>query len=177
MIRTAMLSLVALVLSVASSFASTFGTVQYQTVVCNGVSVPRFVITANLPMAKGFSWSLYAQIDRNWSEAYVGPAYTPTSWSQIGVQFGTEAYTKVARKAAFIWVGQNSVSALALVEGGGSARFTALNAMYSAKRFAGGYVYDTILGHGAKASYTAKPYTAWVSMQERGSKATLQYNF
>ena len=176
MIRTATMSLVALVLSLTSSFAAT-GTVQYQTVVCRGATVPRFVVTANLPLAGKFSWFLYAQTDRNWSEAYVGPAFCPTAWSQVGVQFGTEAYTKVTRKAAFIWVGRKSVSVLAVVEGGGSARFTAIDAKYSAKRFAAGYVYDTILGHGAKVSYMAKPYTAWLSMQERGTKATLQYNF
>jgi hypothetical protein len=176
MVRTAMLSLVALVLMFATSFAAT-GAVQYQSVVCNGVSVPRFVVTADLPMAHGFSWSLYAQTDRDWSEAYVGPAYTPTSWSQIGIQFGTEAYTKVTRKAAFVWIGQKSMSVLALVEDGGSDRFTAMDAKYSAKKIAAGYVYDTILGHGAKVAMTVSSYTLSASTQERGQKLIIQYNF
>jgi hypothetical protein len=178
MVRTLVLSLVALMLSVSSCFAAVSGSVQYQTVIVDGLSTPRFVMTADLPVAHGFSWSFYAQTDRNWSEAYVGPAYTPTAWSQIGVGFGTEAYTKVIRKAAFIWVGHGSLSALAAVEGGGSARFTALSAMYSAKQFSAGYVYDTILGHGVKVSVKAsKTYAAWVTAQDRGAKLTLQYGF
>ncbi len=178
MIRTIMLSLVALVLSVTSSFAAASGSLQYQTIIVDGLSTPRFVVTADLPIGHGFSWSLYAQTDHNWSEAYVGPAYAPTSWSQVGIQFGTEAYTTVARKTAFIWLGQKQVSVLALVEGGGSDRFTAIDAKYLAKQFAAGYVYDTILGHGAKVSVSAsKTYKVWVSAQERGQKITLQYSF
>lgn len=165
-------------LSISTSFAGTSGTVQYQTVLTDNVATPRFVATANLPMAHGFSWSLYAQSDRSWSEAYVGPAYSPTAWSQVGVQFGTESDTKVTRKAAFIWVGQKNVSVLALVEGGGSERFTAVDANYTVQRCTAGYVYDNFFGHGGKVSCkVATTYALWASMQERGSKITLQYGF
>lgn len=178
MFRKALLSLLALALSATSSFAAASGSLQYQTVIVDGLSTPRFVVTADLPISHGFSWALYAQTDRNWSEAYIGPAYALTSWSQVGVQFGTEAYTKVTRKSAFIWVGRQNVSVLALVEGGGSGRFTAIDAKYSAKQFAAGYTYDTILGHGAKVTISAsKTYKVWVAAQERGQKVTLQYNF
>ncbi len=178
MFRTMTLSLVALVLSVVSSMAATSGNVQYQTVIVDGLNTPRFVVTADLPISGKLSWSLYAQTDHNWSEAYVGPAYCPTSWSQIGIQVGTEAYTTVARKAAFIWMGRKQLSVLALVEGGGSDRFTAIDAKYSAKQFAAGYVYDTILGHGAKVSVNASStYKVWVAAQEHGQKLSLQYNF
>lgn len=84
----------------------------------------------------------------------------------------------MTRKAAFIWVGQKHVSVLAVVEGGGSDRFTAIDAKYSTKQFAAGYVYDTILGHGAKVSVNAsKTYKVWVAAQERGQKISLQYGF
>lgn len=177
MFRT-MLMLVALSLSAVPCFAQTWGTVQYQTIIIDGQTTPRFVVTANLPITKGFSWSLYAQTDRNWSEAYAGPAYAPTAWSQVGVQIGTEAYTKVSRKAGFVWLGVKHVSVLALVEDGGSGRFTAMNASLNEGAVTTGYVYDSILGHGAKASVkVAKTYTLWASAQEHGAKLTLQYGF
>jgi hypothetical protein len=91
MFRTIMLSLVALVLSVVSSMAATSGNVQYETVIVDGQSTPRFAVTADLPISGKLSWSLYAQADHNWSESCVGPVYCPTSWSQIGLQVGTRA--------------------------------------------------------------------------------------
>lgn len=79
MFRTILLSLIALVLSVTSSFAATSGSLQYQSVIVDGLSTPRFVVTADLPITGKLSWSLYAQVDHSWSEAYAGPAYCPTS--------------------------------------------------------------------------------------------------
>lgn len=177
MIRTALLSLVAMLLSVATSNAQMFGTVEYQTVIIDGQSTPRFVMTANLPMANGLSWSLYAQTDRNWSEAYVGPAYAPVRWAQVGVGFGTEAYTNVTRKAAFAWLGYHQASVLGIVENGASGRFTLIDAKFAVQQVAAGYVYDSILGHGAKASLIWKPYVLSAESHERGSKLTVQYAF
>lgn len=178
MFRTMTLSLVALALSYTTCFAAVSGKLQYQTVIVDGLSTPRLVVTADLPISGKLSWSLYAQADHNWSEAYVGPAYCPTSWSQIGLQVGTEAYTTVTRKAAFIWAGQGHMSVLALVEGGGSDRFTAVDANYTAKCCTAGYVYDTILGQGVKVSVSAsKTYKVWVTAQEHGQKLSLQYSF
>jgi hypothetical protein len=95
----------------------------------------------------------YLSVSRNWSEAYVGPAYSFTPNFGLEIGYGVES-GQPGRWGGDVWACQGKVSAVYLFEAGGSGAWHKLKLLYSATpRLTAGLVEKSGDGFGATASY------------------------
>ncbi len=60
----------------------------------------------------------FGLVSEHWAEAQFGLAYSPNSWSQIGLMAGFEQAPDLFRTGGFIWLGKGNLSILTLLEKG-----------------------------------------------------------
>lgn len=95
----------------------------------------------------------YYLVGKNWSEAYVGPTYSPTPWSQFGVSLGMETADQPVRAAASAWFGKGRHSLLGAVEAGGSGKWYMVDyKALIAKGIKAGVIFKRFLGIGPQVS-------------------------
>lgn len=87
----------------------------------------------------------YYLVGKNWSEAYVGPTYSPAPWSKFNVSLGMETADKPVRGAASAWFGKGRHSLLGAVEAGGSGKWYVVD-------------YRALIGRGIKAGIIFKRF-------------------
>jgi len=152
------LMLAVLVLFVATcAAAGDFAEVQ----VTNGTPNLDFYLTGKIHGKLG--WSAWALASENWSEAFAGPTFAPTTWSEVGFSAGLESGGN--RFGESLWLGHGRYSALVLYEHGHTGPWHKIVAKASLGHgFAAGYHDQAFVGRGLHAAYTRKKITFWTAL-------------
>lgn len=94
------------------------GFVQAEWVANGGNVVPTLDALTVLKFEHGLSANAFFLVTEGWAQAYMGPAWAPTDWLEVGVSVGGQQIDGelAARYAATLWLGTDIYSLLAIVE-------------------------------------------------------------
>lgn len=83
---------------------------------------PTFTLTTYVDHRISNTWGVFgwALVGEAWSEGYAGVLFIPKPWIEIGLGAGLEQDKNLYRLGASLWLGNDRVSSLTLVEYGGS---------------------------------------------------------
>lgn len=179
--------LFALILTVVLTVAVTdyvlagdgYGYVEYQSSIANGRLEHTIDASINKPSTTHFGWSAFLLSCGGWSEAYVGPTYSPTAWMQVGTAFGIESHPQQSRVGSFVYFGQEGhpLTFVLINEQGGSGSWTKSVGSYNLasqpdEKFCLGGHYQTFYGFGPHAEFGAKPMTLWITYFPKADAGT-----
>jgi len=111
-------------------------------------------------------------------EFYVGPAWKPLPWLQVGIGAGREIMPGMhnsARRNAFVSIDREKFSVYATRENGGSDPWHKVIALYKVTEVvSAGAMYETFLGVGPRVEYNiSKNVTVWGALlRDRDTKET-----
>ena len=89
-----------------------------------------FDLFAQDQISTELGWFSYFLVTDGWSEAYVGPTYSPNPNLQIGLGYGLEQADDPGRFGGYVWAGKGKFSATWLFEDGGTGPWHRLNLGY-----------------------------------------------
>ena len=108
-------------------------------------------------------WSAFGLVNEGWGQAYAGPTFAPTSWSEVGFSVGVESGGK--RFAESLWLGKGRVSVLAIHEHGYTGSWHKVTAdVAMAKGLSVGYHDQAFLGRGPRVQLTRGKVSVWSAL-------------
>jgi hypothetical protein len=114
----------------------------------------------------------YTTVSEYWSEAYIGPTFSPNANCQVGLGLGVESGHDSARWGGFAWAGQGKASILYLFEDGGSGAWHKLKTGYQiSPRFRVEILEKTSAGLGLGVEHKLDANTC-LRVESFGGKAT-----
>lgn len=130
--KVALAVMAVMALSASASFAAVSGWIEQRTVVAASNLTPTFdgILFKNGTVVNTFCYFLAGP----YSETYVGPRYTPTSWSEFGAGLGVESSSPVLVKGGYVWLGRGRWSAAGVIERG-AATFLKWEGNYQPTKF------------------------------------------
>jgi len=138
-----------------------------------------FFVTGHFTTKWG--WSAWSANSHPWSEAYVGPTFTPAKWISFSTAFGLETYNHPLRTGNSVWIGSKRWNLLSIQEYGGSGYWHKDTGTYALNsRFSIGAFSQRHVGTGPYTEMKlAHGLTAWggVASTEKKGLAGIRYRF
>ena len=158
--------------------------VENQYTVKNGNITPKIdgLFFGTIPGAGRFGTYGWFQADNGYAQAYFGPTFMTTSWSQVGTAVGLEQGSTTPRFGSFFWAGKGGNYLVVLFdEAGGSGRWYKIETKISILKIAGlGPFRQAFLGTGVRAEIEIPktPVKFWgvLTVDRRGAFA-IRFNF
>ncbi len=131
-----------------------------------------------------FGWSGYFQTNKYWSEAYIGPNWSPKSWLSLSASIGVQSVESGSpvRYASSLWMGNKVGSVIAFYERGADSKDTwwKVKSTINVKK---GFRVGTLLEKGLDAAPLVEidipntKLTVWGAYYDSGSKLALKFSF
>jgi len=129
--------------------------VEERTYVSNGTTTPRVDGLFTHPLHRNLGTFVWFQVQQDYSQAYGGITYAPTSWIQFALGLGLEQYRQPARVGSYVWMGKGKCSALAVFEYGGSGFWYKVEGNFQITKTLGlGVNLEHFRGGGPKVEYS-----------------------
>lgn len=130
----------------------------------------------DLGQPDGFGTFTFFWVEQYWAQAYGGLTYAPVSWLQVGLGAGLEQADNPWRIASSIWLGNDRLSALTVLETGGSGFFyrSQFNVMVTSWLGLGGLA-ERYTGFGPRAEIGPKqlPLQLWLTILSGSDNKTI----
>ena len=117
------------IILVATAVTGLANEVIYNSDLQSGKVCTEFNLAKNI--GRGLGMFAYAANSITWSEAYIGPTFSPSANIQIGIAAGTESNQTSTRFGSFLWAGHGRASFLLLGEDGGSGPWVKVEGKYA----------------------------------------------
>ncbi len=131
--RVAIFTLAVLILqSLLFAAMARAGTFEFQAKQVGNAEVWKYTSTVAFgeKLSSHLGWTGFVLSSNTWSEAYVGPTYSPKSWLTVATCLGVEEDAQISRFAAWYYLSNGNWSLFHVMEDGGSGRWHKLLASY-----------------------------------------------
>lgn len=128
-----------------------------------------------------FAWFL---VGEHWAEGYAGLTYSPWSWCQAGFGVGLEQADDPWRVGGSLWIGNENLSVLTLLEDGGGQFWHRVVVNYRVNKVVGvGFMSEEFVGVGPRLELNVPktPVQLWTSVLRKDGNTngyiTLKFSF
>ncbi|MDI6820569.1 MAG: hypothetical protein QMD65_00095 [Patescibacteria group bacterium] len=163
-------------------FAQITGYVENQFTFVESQVTPNIDLYLNGSIIGNFGWSAWSLSGQYWSEAYIGPTFSPTIWSRVGVFYGIESANPAGRYATSLWLGIDEGSFLAIYENGGSGPWHRIVVNINFLKELGlGVMDQRYFGNGPRIQFNIGKFVGWATTLQKDEISTeligIQYTF
>ena len=98
------------ILAVSAYAQKVQGCAESENAITSSAATPQLNLLAYGPIKGRIGWQFWGIASRTWSEGYVGPTYSPTSWLTLAVGTGAETggfrlgYSASGQKGKFFYL-------------------------------------------------------------------------
>ncbi|MFA6018377.1 MAG: hypothetical protein WCT28_00495 [Patescibacteria group bacterium] len=148
-----------------------------------GAVTPRAKAIVDIPAVHDLSVTATFVVSPNWSEAYVGPTWSPKKSISLGIAGGIESADAPWRVMAYSSISNKKLSFLGIAEYGGSGPWYKVSASYKAEPVTIGVLAQRFDGIGPRIGYSlSRPsLDVWAAplydLESRSPKALVGFSW